>query len=59
MPKPIEYYKSKILALRNAMTDLLQEMEAENPSSLRKRQNKREARILNFDAMYNKPKKAK
>lgn len=58
MAKDISYYKSKLTALRNAMTELLEEMDKDKPASTpsRKRQNKKEGRVLNFDAFYNRKK---
>ena len=56
--KDLNYYRSKLLALRNALDAILAEMDAEQPAPAPpKRQNKRSERMLNFGAMYEKPKK--
>jgi hypothetical protein len=47
----------KLLALRNATDELLKELEEDQPCPApRQRQNRRESRIINFDARYNKKK---
>lgn len=57
MSSIIEKYRSKVLALRNACDELLQDMDKETSIPVRTRQNRREGRILNFDAQYKKRKK--
>jgi hypothetical protein len=57
MAKDLTYYKSKILTLRSAMDDLLGELDKQIASDIstppRKRQNKKDARVMNFEAFYN------
>lgn len=62
MSKRIEYYISKLTALRNAQDELLREMEDElskqDPSRVpRKRQNKKSERVLSVDAWYERRKR--
>lgn len=58
MANDLTYYISKLLTLRKSTDDLLREMEEElkkqNPTKVpRKRQNKKDARVMNFEAFYN------
>jgi hypothetical protein len=56
MAKDLEYFRTKLIAARNVIDETLKEMETEKPTT-RKRQNKKEARILDFAAQYERKKR--
>jgi hypothetical protein len=56
MAKDLEYFRTKLIAARNVIDETLKEMETEKPT-IRKRQNKKEARILDFAAQYERKKR--
>lgn len=53
MAKDIQYYQNKLLVLRSAIDDVLAEMAKETPAPpVRKRQNLKDKRVLDFHAFY-------
>jgi hypothetical protein len=61
MAKDLKYYVAKLLTLRKSTDDLLREMEEElakqEPARVpRKRQNRKDQRVMNFEAFYNQRK---
>ena len=53
MPKELKYYKERLSALRNAIADLLEEMEKATPATPpRKRRSNKQDVMREFEAMY-------